>query len=312
MREEGFFKFIQERHNIWHERFILKNKPPWTDDSILGTTKYTNVYRELDRNTVWFIINVANNSKMDYPAKVLNTLVFSILNNITTVNLAGGMPLDIEEYPQFLEDLIRVERDNRKLGTTVMTNAYFVYPVVHGMPKLQGYVTTVFYEFLKTLEDTLTVLDEGDPLKLVNHLLNYKGVGNFVAYEIYCNLVHLGITGFTFDSYVNVGPGAVEGLKRIYGNTLIGDSSRKEALYNLTLKFPKFIESSGLPFWYLSPDKSVHLRFIEHSLCEYHKYCTQSERDKNYGRAKYFPKEHHEDYLTDYYDSLTLFSHATL
>ena len=136
MIEEGFFKFIQERHNIWHERFILKNKPPWTEDPILGTTKYTNVYRELDRNTVWFIINVARNSNMDYPIKVLNTLVFSVLNNINTVNLAGGMPLDIEEYPQFLEDLIRVERDNRKLGTTVMTNAYFVYPVVHGMPKL--------------------------------------------------------------------------------------------------------------------------------------------------------------------------------
>ncbi len=40
-----FFNFMNERHNIWHRRFVKKlPREEWTNDSILKVTKYTNIY----------------------------------------------------------------------------------------------------------------------------------------------------------------------------------------------------------------------------------------------------------------------------
>ena len=49
---EGFYNYINERHAIYLKRSI--GEPfPWTDDEILQTYSFCNVYRELDKVTVW-------------------------------------------------------------------------------------------------------------------------------------------------------------------------------------------------------------------------------------------------------------------
>ena len=54
-----FFKFMHSRHMAWHRRFILKlPKEQWTKNKILIQYKYTNVYRQLDRGTLWAIHNI--------------------------------------------------------------------------------------------------------------------------------------------------------------------------------------------------------------------------------------------------------------
>ena len=47
---EGFFNYINERHQIYLRR---KNglHPPWTEDKILKTYGFCNVFRELDTVT---------------------------------------------------------------------------------------------------------------------------------------------------------------------------------------------------------------------------------------------------------------------
>ena len=46
-----FFETMYERQMIWKRRF-LENKPmPWTKNKIFQSSKFTNVYRELDRNS---------------------------------------------------------------------------------------------------------------------------------------------------------------------------------------------------------------------------------------------------------------------
>ena len=49
---EGFYDYINERHAIYLKRFIGEPHP-WTDDEILQTYSFCNVYRELDKVTVW-------------------------------------------------------------------------------------------------------------------------------------------------------------------------------------------------------------------------------------------------------------------
>ena len=51
---EGFYDYINERHAIYLKRFI--GEPfPWTDDEILQTYSFCNVYRELDKVMVWIV-----------------------------------------------------------------------------------------------------------------------------------------------------------------------------------------------------------------------------------------------------------------
>ena len=40
MRLKDFYEFINERQNIWHRRFVLKQPYPWTQDDILLTFKF--------------------------------------------------------------------------------------------------------------------------------------------------------------------------------------------------------------------------------------------------------------------------------
>ena len=53
-----FFWLMHERMAIWKRRFIDKKDRPWTENEILRDYKFTNVYRELDRNSQWQIKNI--------------------------------------------------------------------------------------------------------------------------------------------------------------------------------------------------------------------------------------------------------------
>lgn len=308
---EDFFKFIQERHYMWLDRFILKNESPWTLDTILNNYKYTNVYRELDRNTVWFLINIVNNSDMDMETKVFNTFVYRLINNPDLIYEVGGLPVSLEGASDFLNKLIDVEVLFKLTGRTVFTNAYFIRPTQPKMHKLEGYVKNIFAKVLEDMDNLMKVVLYSTPEEFMKYVTSYVAVGDFIGYELYCDYVHLG-ANFDFDSFVNVGPGAEQGLMRVFGKIPKGTLAKVEAISRLSLLFPKFIMNEGLTFAFLDEDLGVNLRVIEHSLCEYHKYCTQKDvlasGKKRQRRMKFVNRaETPGDYLNDYYDKLKIY-----
>src|SRR6185369_16818331 len=52
MRTTELFEFITERHAVYKMRAAGFEKP-WTKDKILQRYRFCNVYRELDKVTVW-------------------------------------------------------------------------------------------------------------------------------------------------------------------------------------------------------------------------------------------------------------------
>ena len=77
-----FFMFARERHNIYLRR--QQGLPrPWTDDHILNTCRFTNVYRELDKTTVWFRERVREPLRSK-PEVLLATVLFRWFNRILT------------------------------------------------------------------------------------------------------------------------------------------------------------------------------------------------------------------------------------
>src|SRR5258706_15228485 len=57
---KDFWYFVQERHNIYYKRFVKKEPKPWTKDRVLRDYFFTNVYRELDRGSLYLIDNIIN------------------------------------------------------------------------------------------------------------------------------------------------------------------------------------------------------------------------------------------------------------
>src|SRR3990167_4230336 len=80
-----FWRFVVERQKIWHRRFVLQESAPWTKDKVLARYHFTNVYRELDRGTIWYLENVVpqfplGNARL--VQAIWKTLAYRLLNNV--------------------------------------------------------------------------------------------------------------------------------------------------------------------------------------------------------------------------------------
>lgn len=62
---DEFFKTMLERQLIWKRRFIDKLPMSWTTDEIFKTGKFTNVYRSLDKNSMWEIEHIILDDTLD-------------------------------------------------------------------------------------------------------------------------------------------------------------------------------------------------------------------------------------------------------
>ncbi len=53
-RVHQYLDFVEERHRVW-ERRQAGEEPPWTEDPLLATSKFTNVYRVLDHGSQYLL-----------------------------------------------------------------------------------------------------------------------------------------------------------------------------------------------------------------------------------------------------------------
>ena len=79
-----FFEVMHERQLIWKRRFIDKQERPWTENKIFQESKFTNVYRELDRNSQWQIKNILLDDKLSLKNLIWKLMIFRFFNNPET------------------------------------------------------------------------------------------------------------------------------------------------------------------------------------------------------------------------------------
>ena len=82
-----FFETMYERQLIWKRRFIEQRPRPWTDNEIFRNSKFTNVYRELDRNSQWQIKNILLDSSLSRVNLIWKMMVFRFFNCPETFEL---------------------------------------------------------------------------------------------------------------------------------------------------------------------------------------------------------------------------------
>ena len=311
---KGFFRFMASRHRVWRNRFVKKlPRAQWAEhDKLLQTYKYTNVYRQLDRGTLWcleFIVKPYQKSVKDVKANdekggavkfsamknlILQLAMYRLCNRIETFEKIGLPTFDTFNPVRMLKRLYSVSEIH-----SPMTSAHITLSGSKGFRKMDT-LTICMIDCWYQLDNVVNAINNAktgeevfDAIRLI------RCCGGFIAYEIYCDLCYAKAIKFTTNDFVNVGPGCCEGIRLIFPSTR-GNKSVKQKVYELRdMAAEKFIEY-GRKFRYYNKyepvDNQLSLRTIEHSLCEYSKYWLQG---KNVGKRRMI------------YDNPTVSNHPT-
>lgn len=267
-----FFETMYERQLIWKRRFIDKKERPWTNNKIFQESKFTNVYRELDRNSQWQIKNILLDNKLSLKNLIWKMMVFRFFNNpetftfelkgksvqpslfgaqtksglkqaqstselISAKKWRNGIP-DYDEYDE--EEFSRFIAGVRSSGQNPYTTAYLINSqATPGMPRDYCYTRVVIPTLHKNMNKLIaTVMSAKKPEDIISYLKTLPAVADFIAHEFYQDFTYIPrYTGRSFmmfdqNDFTNVGPGASIGIRLIYPN-LKTVREQKRAIYDL-------------------------------------------------------------------------------
>ena len=283
---DEFYRFMYERHMIWYRRFVLKQAPPWTENKILRDYKFTNIYRELDRGTLWYTSNVV---KPGYDLKQLvwYTTMYRLLNRIETFEKVG-----LISFTDWKEKRISWREQLKTLHKkeSIFTNAHLTLPThTVGKSKIDTYIECLDELFLM-LDDLVVKIEDCELLEnLFDILMDIPCVGRFISYEICCDLMLVQAVPFAENDWANAGPGCRHGIKLIFPNVENTPKAYLDKMKDLQTFQCNHFDRLNLKFPFLYPGKPLTLRSIEHSLCEF---CKFIKMIKGVGkqRMKFVPK----------------------
>ena len=282
---KAFYKFIYDRQLVWHNRFIKKlPREEWTNDPIFKRTKYTNVYRELDRGTLWIHDRLkGQHKKLSFDSKVgiiWDLCVYRLLNKVETFDKIG-----IISYGDFGNKKKREAWFNKIQqllddGVKVWTSAHITLQSNLKQNRITNYqyILNHLYEendFKKLVYDLTGTADQEYAFKLVK--ANY-GFGPFISYELVSDLGMFPWIKFNNNVWANAGPGCIPGIQLIFPR-YTKQTEYMEAMTMLRDYQEEWFAKLELPFediWY--DNKFLDMRNIEHSLCEFRKYWCETRK----------------------------------
>jgi hypothetical protein len=133
--------------------------------------------------------------------------------------------------------------------------------------KIDNIVFGVLRDDLRRKLDYYTeiVLDADTMKEAWSALKRIRGVGDFLAYELVTDLNYC-VLPFSENDFVNIGPGAKDGLLEVFGEV------REYDLHWLVKNFDECLDEYGLVYHYWEEKPALTLRDFEHSACEFSKY----------------------------------------
>lgn len=273
--ESLFWYWIAERHAI-HLRRANGEPKPWTKDPILRDYKFTNPFRENDRGTVWLRKNFLEPYRYADDSLLAFNICWYRMFNWTGTGEALGWQREIWDVDR-ANDIKTMLYTRLSAGLQVFTGAHIVYSRP-GYSKIDAIVevcrnlgilcrSSLFLENLhkhRSLQETFTLLRTVD------------SVGGFMAYEMVSDMRHTKLLKDAHDinTWANPGPGAKRGLKRLQlvsSPDWMAIEEMKALLERSNDGIFNVKHPDGRPLHEHWP--GMEMRDIEHSLCEFDKYC---------------------------------------
>lgn len=294
MRWKPLFNWMKERHLIYHRRFRGKLPWPWTKDKILQTYSFCNVYRELDKVTIWVRENIRE-PYADHPNLPFMLAVARQINwpdTLQEIMDEGGWP--VRGFDPKKMRKIMLARQAR--GDKLYTGAYILNGQLGSRYK-KGKDDKAYYTCHVVLQTAWDLRHRINAVMKDTHSMKHTwyafldgfGWGPFTAYEVVCDLRYTKWLHNAKDrlTWANAGPGAKRGLDRLANRP----KSKRPVAEELTQEMIK-LHGIIAPVWrrrfsYYPP---LELREIEHSLCEFDKY-ERVRRGQGRPKATYQPPE---------------------
>lgn len=269
---DNFWKFIHERQRIWYQRFVLRRPAPWTKDQIMTDFKFTNVYRELDKGTIFLLDHIVDRQLPE--DQVWNIIIYRMFNRISTYDFLKWHSLARWSNPINFRKYFDALRAYGEQGNPLYTDAHIIcaYASFPGKDKLERF-EYIFQNVLDSMPIIMKVINKAKSLETVHKVLSkFPGIGPFLAYEMAVDISYCSWNNLGEDEWVNPGPGCQNGLKNIFPGVrgvedcqwLIKVLRQMQKREWTRLKLP----FDGIAY----QGKELTLRNIEHTLCEHFKY----------------------------------------
>jgi len=280
----AFIAFIAERQRIWRVK-SSGAQPPWTDDPVLAGGKFGNVFRRLDRGTVWELAQIDAHGGPHTPNTSLQQrqleLVLTYRHNLiprTTETLMSGL------------GPVALVRDDRPL----MSDVIKIWPLLpcdqqHATHETWAEYCYAHYQDVRRCALTLWRLLHGEtdiqkdghfaPKQPSAHWLHgwlqasMPRLGSFKAYEVLTSMTYLTWTCISENDFPHVGHGAMPALRSLTGDDETPDDQMWLYLPYMAEQLTRLMPTTS--GWEWPPDMSHRFtcRSVEDALCEYRKYC---------------------------------------
>ncbi|KKK75604.1 hypothetical protein LCGC14_2872030, partial [marine sediment metagenome] len=218
-RTRDFFDFVRERHLIWHRRLVERRPRPWTTDPVLDRFQFTNVYRELDRGTIWLWRHVllklrGRRSTEGDRERLWAIMIYRLVNRAATF---AAVPLP--GWGDWRGVRAGFRRALTRLPGPVFTAAHQLFPPrFPGQPMIARLVEMLDENHPQVVDVAAGHLGSarafrvGDPVALFEALRELAGLGSFRAGEVIKDLMLAGAVSYGENDWVNPGPGCRAGL----------------------------------------------------------------------------------------------------
>lgn len=221
-RVEAAAKFIIERHKVYLRK-AEGQKGPWTKDPILQKFSFTNVYRELDRVTIWMDENIMQ-PYSDHPDLPFMMAIARIINWPDTLQelMDEGVWPEKRWNPDKVFKVLKARQDR---ADKVVTGAYIVNSVAPKgakMPEKNKKPYGIVYFNLDRLwqnreafQSNCRAKTGGTMGKAVGALLQNHGWGPFLANQVVVDLTYLPRwlkKAEDYNTFTSPGPGTTKGM----------------------------------------------------------------------------------------------------
>lgn len=224
---DTYWRFAAERLAMFFRR-RSNLTGPWTNDSILKTYRFTNVYRAMDRVSQYLIREVQyGENRSQAPEELFfRTMLFKIFNKIETWEALEVAHGPLEWRTANLEAFDRTLGKLQRSGQPIYSAAYIMPPPPFGhLRKHSNHLALLRKMMADRLPDGLRTTKS---LKeAYENILAYPGLGKFLAFQLAIDLNYSSLLNFDESSFVVAGPGALDGLSKCFSAT---DGKSAEAL----------------------------------------------------------------------------------
>jgi hypothetical protein len=298
--ERMFWRFVADRQMIWWKR-ATGAAEPWTDDPVLQSLTFTNVYRHLDRGTMYMAEEILENPAYGRIDTLFNVLFYRRFNFVEThAELVREMgPLTTKRLSEryALDELEEVLRARHQRGDKLCTGAYQsnLNPPLGGKDLAQNLrrFAEIYKDFAWAKSDSVETDSVQQSFEAVR---SATGIGDFLGYQVLGDLLTpakkwgTSFLGLDPNAWAQLGPGARKAMKLLYPG-FGKDNQLRAAKKMVELQDHNFCSAgaSWLPLTAIG-NREIPLTLIdvEHALCEFMKYARATEGSTE-AKRKYKP-----------------------